>query len=225
MTKNTMHIIHVILDCGHGMNDTTNGKYSPLLEPSEFDLRDVTVYQNRFREGNFNRLIGQRLERMLKEAGFAVHVVSDSYNDNPLSDRVKKANEIAKKYGKENCIYVSIHSNASGTGIKWKDATGASVHCCRKSSEASRKLARLIYKHVLENGYNGNRSIPEDHIWYNDFFVLKNTKMPAVLVENLFYDNKSDLKKLMSDEHRDVIVSYLYHGILEFIVEGNYIKK
>ena len=49
--------------------------------------------------------------------------------------------------------------------------------------------------------------------------------MPAVLVENLFYDNKSDLKKLMSDEHRDVIVSYLYHGILEYMVEGNYIKK
>ena len=216
---------HIILDLGHGMNDTTKGKYSPLLDPKEFNLRDLTVYQNRFREGNFNRLIGQRLERMLKDAGFEVHIVSDSYNDTPLKERVKKANEIAKKYGKENCIYVSIHSNAAGNGIDWNNASGASVHCCRKCSEASKKLARLIYKHVLEKGYNGNRSIPEEHIWYNDFFVLKNTKMPAVLVENLFYDNKSDLKKLTSDEHRDVIVSYLYNGILEYIVEGKYIKK
>lgn len=213
--------MHIILDCGHGMNDTTLGKYSPLLDPNEFNLRDVTVYQNRFREGNFNRLIGQRLERMLKDAGFDVHIVSDNYKDNSLKDRVNKANQIAAKYSKGNCIYISIHSNASGNGINWKNATGASVHCCRKSSEKSKRLAQLIYKNILDNGYNGNRSIPKDHIWYNDFFVLKNTTMPAVLVENLFYDNKSDLKKLMSDEHRDVIVSYLYNGILEFIDEGN----
>ena len=213
--------MHIILDCGHGMNDTTKGKYSPLLDPNEFNLRDVTVYQNRFREGNFNRLIGQRLERMLKDAGFEVHIVNDCYKDNSLSDRVNKANQIAAKYGKANCIYISIHSNASGNGIAWKNATGVSVHCCRKSSEKSKKLARLIYKNILDKGYNGNRSIPKDHIWYNDFFVLKNTTMPAVLVENLFYDNKSDLKKLMSDEHRDVILSYLYNGILEFIDEVN----
>ena len=213
--------MHIILDFGHGMNDTTKGKYSPLLDPNEFNLRDLTVYQNRFREGNFNRLIGQRLERMLKDAGFEVHIVSDSYKDNSLNDRVKKANQIAAKYGKDNCIYISIHSNAAGNGIAWNNATGVSVHCCRKSSEKSKKLARLIYKHVLDKGYNGNRSIPKDHIWYNDFFVLKNTTMPAVLVENLFYDNKSDLKKLMSDEHRDVILSYLYNGILEFIDEVN----
>ena len=158
---------------------------------------------------------------MLKDAGFEVHIVNDSYKDNSLSDRVNKANQIAAKYGKGNCIYISIHSNAAGNGIAWNNATGVSVHCCRKSSEKSKKLARLIYKHVLEKGYNGNRSIPKDHIWYNDFFVLKNTTMPAVLVENLFYDNKSDLKKLMSDEHRDVILSYLYNGILEFIDEVN----
>lgn len=213
--------MHIILDCGHGMNDTTKGKYSPMLDPNEFNLRDVTVYQNRFREGNFNRLIGQRLERMLKDAGFEVHIVSDSYKDNSLNDRVNKANQIAAKYGKGNCIYISIHSNAAGNGIDWNNASGVSVHCCRKSSEKSKKLARLIYKHALDKGYNGNRSIPKDHIWYNDFFVLKNTSMPAVLVENLFYDNKSDLKKLMSDEHRDVIASYLYNGILEFIAEVN----
>ena len=213
--------MHIILDCGHGMNDTTKGKYSPLLDQNEFNLRDVTVYQNRFREGNFNRLIGQRLERMLKDAGFEVHIVNDSYKDNSLNDRVNKANQIAAKYGKDNCIYISIHSNAAGNGIAWNNATGVSVHCCRKSSEKSKKLARLIYKNILDKGYNGNRSIPKDHIWYNDFFVLKNTTMPAVLVENLFYDNKSDLKKLMSDEHRDVILSYLYNGILEFIDEGN----
>lgn len=213
--------MHIILDCGHGMNDTTKGKYSPMLDSSEFNLRDLTVYQNRFREGNFNRLIGQRLERMLKDAGFEVHIVNDSYKDNSLKDRVNKANQIATKYGKDNCIYISIHSNAAGNGINWNNATGVSVHCCRKSSEKSKRLAQLIYKHVLDKGYNGNRSIPKDHIWYNDFFVLKNTTMPAVLVENLFYDNKSDLKKLMSDEHRDVILSYLYNGILEFIGEEN----
>ena len=212
-----MNNIHVILDCGHGMNDTTDGKYSPLLDPSEFNLRDITVFQNRFREGNFNRLIGQRLERMLKSAGFEVHVVSDNYNDNSLNDRVNKANQIAAKYGKNNCIYISIHSNAAGNGTDWNNATGVSVHCCRKSSESSKKLARLIYKHVLAKGYNGNRSIPQDNIWYNDFYVLKHTTMPAVLVENLFYDNKSDLKKLMDDKHRNEIVSYLYQGILEFV--------
>ena len=76
INKTTKNSMHIILDLGHGMNDTTKGKYSPLLDPKEFNLRDLTVYQNRFREGNFNRLIGQRLERMLKDAGFEVHTVS-----------------------------------------------------------------------------------------------------------------------------------------------------
>ena len=211
-----MNNIQVILDCGHGLNDTTDGKYSPLLNPGEFNLRDVTVFQNRFREGNFNSLIGQRLERMLRGAGFEVHTVSDNYNDNSLNDRVNKANQIAAKYGKNNCIYISIHSNAAGNGADWRAASGTSIHCCRKSSENSKRLARLIYKHVLDKGYNGNRSIPQDNIWYNDFYVLKHTTMPAVLVGNVFYDNKSDLKKLMDDKHRNEIVSYLYQGILDF---------
>ena len=52
-----------------------------------------------------------------------------------------------------------------------------------------------------------------------NFYIIKNSKCPAVLTENFFYDNKEDLKYITSDLGHFEIVKTHVHGIFDY-VEG-----
>ena len=39
-------MMHIILDNGHGTDHHTKGKYSPALDPDEFDLTSSLVWGN-----------------------------------------------------------------------------------------------------------------------------------------------------------------------------------
>ena len=45
-----------------------------------------------------------------------------------------------------------------------------------------------------------------EHYWQANFYVIKNTRCPAVLTENLFQDNHEDVEFLMSAEGKAKIV-------------------
>ena len=61
--------------------------------------------------------------------------------------------------------------------------------------------------------------MPNEKYWTANFYVLKHTQCPAVLTENLFYDNKKDYEYMMSDKGKAEIVDIHVEGII------NYIKK
>lgn len=48
-------------------------------------------------------------------------------------------------------------------------------------------------------------------------YILKNTKCPAVLTENLFQDNKEDVDYLLSEEGKKAIVELHVDGICEYL--------
>lgn len=211
-----MNNVHIILDAGHANYNLTNGKCSPVLD-SEVGYDEETCYDGRFREGMFNRDIVKKLYEMLTKIGISVHIVSNDVKEASLSERVKRANEICNKYGKTNCIFLSIHANAAGNGKAWLNARGTSVHVCEHCSDDSKKLAQLIYTAAEQADFKGNRSVPKTKYWVNDFYVIKNTYCPAVLVENLFYDNREDIKILMSEEGRKKIATYIFVGLINFL--------
>lgn len=207
----------VLLDNGHGADDNTMGKHSPLLDETEFDLNDPTVYKNRFREGNWNRIIAKELAERLNEAGIETKLIVKEDKDIKLNERCKRVNEFCKKHSDKSIIFVSIHSNAAGSGSSWHGATGFSSHVARNASMWSKSLARSLWQAAAVSGYKGNRWVPELGFHINDFYVIKNVSCPATLAENLFYDNKDDLHKLMDPDHRRKIVNYLMAGILNFL--------
>ena len=47
--------------------------------------------------------------------------------------------------------------------------------------------------------------------------ICRDTNCPAVLTENLFQDNESDYKYLMSDEGREAIINLHVTGIVNYI--------
>lgn len=205
----------ILLDNGHGSRDITKGKYSPVLDSDEFNIYDETVYKSRFREGIFNRIIVKKLYEKLNNAGYEAKIIVPEDDDVSLGERVRRANA---EFAKNKCVFVSIHANAAGNGTSWSNARGLSVHVANHCSEMSVRLARNILDAGHRAGFAGNRSVPSERVWRNDFYVVKNTLMPAVLVENLFYDNKDDLKILMSEDGRERIVNYLYVGICNTVM-------
>lgn len=205
--------MRILLDFGHGADDITNGKFSPIVT----DIDDMTIYKNRFREGNFNRILGNAIADRLKELGYDVDIIVKEREDISLKERVARANAICAKYGAKNCVYLSVHANAAGSGSAWNNARGFCVYVAKKSSQASKDLAKHIYDAAEVTGFKGNRAVPKERYWTADFYVIKNTKCPAVLTENLFYDNKEDLKILTSEEGRKRIVDYHIAGLLNFL--------
>lgn len=208
-------IKHIILDPGHANYDIQIGKCSPVLT-SEEGWDDVTCYEGRFREGMFNRDIAKRLTEMFTKLGYEVHNTSPEDGNVSLQTRVKRANDVCKKYGTSTCIFISIHSNAAPKKHKdgWETARGVSVHTSKNCSEKSEQMARSILDCAVHDGFKGNRS---NGFQKDNFYVVKYTLCPAVLIENLFYNNKEDLKILMSDEGRKKITEYIFRGIINFL--------
>ena len=66
-------------------------------------------------------------------------------------------------------------------------------------------------------GLKGNRSVPKDRYWEANFTIIARTNCPAVLTENLFYDNKEDLAILKSEEGKKKIVDLHVEGIINYL--------
>lgn len=206
--------IYIILDYGHGKN--CPGKCSP----------DKTFY-----EWKFNRECGMAIARQLRALGYTVYetwtqdheplsapnrVCTKRELNAALNWRARKVNDYCAQFGTQNCISVSIHSNAAGGDGQWHNATGFCVMVGRKASEKSKRLARLIYDEADKRGLRGNRSVPQTHYWVQGLAMCDSTNCPAVLVEAMFYDNRSDLAILQSSDGREKIVSSVVDGITQY---------
>lgn len=192
----------ILIDNGHARD--TSGKHSP----------DRSFY-----EYKFNREIAIPLVEELKNRGYdAERIVTEDIHDVTLTERCRRVNEYCRRIGKQNVILVSVHANAAGNG-GWYNARGFSVFVARHCSAASKRLAQLLYDAAVARGLRGNRAVPPERYWEADFAMVKRTNCPAVLTENLFYDNKEDLAILQSEAGKRKIVDMHVEGIINFIKE------
>ena len=192
---NSLHARIVILDNGHG--DDTPGKCSP----------DKTFY-----EWKWNREFVQKLQIELEAEGYTVFVIVPEDNDISLTARANRANKICNEYGAGNCIFISVHVNAAGMG-NWMNATGWSVWTT-KGKTNSDKLAEYLCDACEPEGIKLRTDRSDgDKDYEANFTVIYKTICPAVLTENLFMDNKSDLEILKSEDGINKLISIHVNGI------------
>ena len=189
----------ILLDNGHGIQ--TPGKRSP----------DGTLL-----EYKYTREIVDLIIEGLQNRGLQVVKLVPEDDDISLSQRVKRANELYKKYNKE-AILISVHCNAAGADGKWHNASGWSVFVAQNASTKSKKLASTLCLEAEKNGLQGNRCIPKEKYWVQSLAICRDTNCPAVLTENMFQDNKSDVKFLLSEEGKKKIVETHINGILNYL--------
>lgn len=180
----------IALDDGHGME--TPGKRTPPLP-------DGTV----MRENEFNRAVVAKLDAHLKRCGFRTLLVAPGDNDVPLKTRTDAANAAKAD------LYVSVHANAIGSG-EWNGTQGIETFHFPGSING-KKAAEIIHRHLI-----GGTRLPDRGVKTANFHVLRETKMPAVLVECAFMTNLDDARLLLSDAYRSECAEELARGICEY---------
>jgi len=195
-----MSNLHILLNGGHGKN--TPGKRW------EFDGRT-------FYEWESNRETVNRVAKKLHSLGIPVHIITPESDDIPLSERARRVNELCAKYGKGNCLLLSVHSNASIN----HDARGVSLWTSRgktKSDEYAEIFWRCAKQHFVDAKLLADLS-DSDHDFEAGFHMVTKTACPAVLVEAFFYDNRKDFDYLLSEEGREAIADWYVESIQKCI--------
>ena len=191
----------ILIDNGHGSD--TPGKRSP---------------DGRFLEWKYNREISVRVTSELIRIGYDARLIVPEDTDIPLAERCRRVNAHCERFGRQNAILVSIHCNAAGNGSKWMNARGWSVYTSKGDTAADRLAdclcqAALKYFKDLRIRTDWSDGDPD---FEENFYILRHTICPAVLVENFFYDNPDDLRFLESEEGKERIVRVIVGGISRY---------
>ena len=163
-----------VFDIGHGVNTYPPSKGVPG-----------------FAEHTFNSNVVIEAKKLAEENGFKVILTQQPFKrDVPLSKRIAQINNANKK--DKIVAVISFHANASGS----KQANGKGVFYYR-GSRNGKKLAQLWLKHssvlpVKNWGKGLWECIPGT---WSDFYLVRATAPPTILIEHFFYTNPLELKK------------------------------
>lgn len=205
-----MAIKNIVLDPGHGGIDEA-GKYTTAPSKMHVFEDGTTAY-----EGVLNREIMHYVQECLSvhaDLNVMTTVNADDPTDLPLKDRVAQANALDP----QETIFVSIHCNAGG-------GTGFEIFTTRGETKSD-TLAEAI-ANAVENVYQRNNLrlrydfSDGDKDKEVDFYVLRKTKCPAVLLECGFFDNRGDFERLRDPEFQGDLGSFIYTGIINYVYHG-----
>lgn len=192
-------MLKIAIDAGHGLN--TAGKRIPkALDP------------NQTREWTLN----DRVARYQEEAAKLYEGVQTLRVDDPtgktdvsLATRCKRAND----WGAD--VYLSCHHNA---GIKLGTGGGIVAYCYKTGTEAAEYRDEIYKSCIAAGGLRGNRSDPTPE---KGFYVLKHTKMPAVLTEYGFMDSRTDAPVILTDAY----AKQMGYATMEAVAKKHNLKK
>ncbi|MEO1261946.1 MAG: N-acetylmuramoyl-L-alanine amidase [Bacteroidota bacterium] len=198
------------LDNGHGKEQA--GKRSPIWDEDDGGKMQFFEYE-------FNRDVVERIIKQLKKNGVAYYDVVPDYLKvgSFLKERVARANKEKSELPK---LFVSVHANAgpAATG-KWVASSikGAETWFAHNSRKG-KKMAAIFQRHILKKTGFKDRKLKSTKI--KNLYVLVKTVMPAILTENGFYNNKSEVKELMKDAVRQKIADAHVAAIMEIEKNG-----
>jgi N-acetylmuramoyl-L-alanine amidase len=152
--------------------------------------------------------LARRVERLLRKGGYQVVLSRKTDVFVSLHRRVQKA-EACKA-----TIFVSIHLNSDPAA----KGQGAEVYYYRAKKQKdgfrvieSRQLAHQILGHLSKDLSMMCRGVKN-----GDFYVIRESTMPAVLVEAAFITNPKDALLLASVPCRQKMANAIAKGIIDY---------
>ncbi len=153
------------------------------------------------REKDLNLAIALLVRDQLKEKGYQVIMSRETDTYIAKETRVEEANRSGAD------IYISIHQNATEEGA---GVNGMEVWYTEDGDRCdSKRLAQLIRQQTLKSTEAAERELRSDA----DFYVTKNTSMPACLIETGFLSNTAERRKLSHAEYQQQIAGGIVQGI------------
>jgi N-acetylmuramoyl-L-alanine amidase len=232
-------IAAVIIDPGHGGKDSgavgthsINGKSLKSVE------KEITLE------------VSKGLYSLLSSAYPDKRILMTRQGDTypSLEDRVSIANSVALKEN-EAIIYVSVHANASlnksarGYEVwylspeyrrtlvdreKFTDSAEV-VHIFNDMLEEEFTMESITIARFILNRFTEilGTSLPSRGLKAENWYVVRNARMPSVLVELGFVSNPDDARLMADQAHLKKFSEALYKGIRDFVEEfensGGYI--
>ena len=178
-------------------------KFSVIVDPGHGGLDPGAIGIGGIRESDVVLEVSKLVKKLLSEKGVNVLLTRKNEVDLDLPPRVSFANKT------DADIFVSIHANASRG--KRRDINGLETFYFR--GWKGRLLAKKIQKQILRVSPGS----PDRGVKQGRFYVIKNTKMPAALVEIGFLTGRLDARRLEKTAHRKRIAFAIAKGILEYL--------
>ena len=154
------------------------------------------VSRNGTRESDITATVGSLVSKYLVDAGYDAPVMQ--------SDSLLSVVSAANSWSAD--VFVSIHCNAAESS----DARGAETFHA-PYSEDGEVLARAIQTQIVSSVPIANRGVKTA-----GFYVLKNTDMPAVLIELAFLSNDYDESILTDPMRQDEFARAIARGITDY---------
>lgn len=214
----SLAIRQIVIDAGHG------GKDSGAIYPSGLLEKELTLD------------VATRVQKELLSKGLRVVMTRDTDVFIPLPNRSKIANK------KKADLFVSIHANASPS----QELKGFEVYTLSETSgrtqgppqelhgvperfvdnnlktilwllkEAKNRAESALLARWISDRVGRSVLVEGQRIKSANFYVLKNTECPAVLIEMGYGTNHQDENKLRSPHYRRRLAEAIANGILEY---------
>src|SRR5438874_4494350 len=146
-------------------------------------------------EKTMNLDVALRLRSVLQSYGYRVVMTRDSDVFIPLGTRVAIANAY------QDAIFVCIHFNATPR----RSASGIETYFYSSQSLA---LASAIHYYVAGGAPSANRGVRR-----RGFYVLRNTRIPSVLVECGFLTNPTEAQYAQNSAYQQKLALEIAHGV------------
>jgi N-acetylmuramoyl-L-alanine amidase len=189
----------IMIDAGHGGSDpgAMNGSH---------------------KEKVYTLQIAKRLQTQLEKLGFRVIMTRTGDTYPTLQDRAA----LCKKYKPD--LYISIHCNSStnktpagietyrAVPVGGTETKGSKVKTEKQSAnEFDANSSRLAFE--IQKGMLAATGAADRGTRHQAIYVIGNASCPAVLVEVGYLSNDAELKKIVSPEYQNKIVSGILAGL------------
>lgn len=151
-------------------------------------------------EKDISLSVALKLKAILEENNIEVILTRNSDDNVSLTHRVSIANESNADF------FISLHCN-----YYEDDAQVSGLECYYNNPDATESK---IYAESIINATSLSDDIISREAKVGNYYVLRNTKMPAVLVEMGFLSNFSERQKLSSEDYQEILSQKIAEGIL-----------
>lgn len=178
------------------------------IDPGHGGIDPGATYKDIY-EKDINLSIALKLKKELENNGAIVYLTR--YDDIDLSistNNHKKSdlNNRVRAINNSNAdLFISIHLNSYGTS--WY---GVQIFYDDNNSN-NEVLASIMDKNIRD--LNGNRTYKNK----NDLYLLKNIKVPGILVEVGFLSNENERYLLTNSKYQEKVSKSLCNGIKEYL--------
>jgi N-acetylmuramoyl-L-alanine amidase len=172
-----------------------------VLDPGHGGRDPGAVGPNGLKEAAVNLAVAKKAADMLRQAGAEVKLTrtTDVFVD--LQPRCDIANSFGADY------FVSIHCNSAGT----PQAEGTETYCYKLGGQGE-ALAKAVQAELIAATGRADRGIKTAN-----YYVLRKTNMPAVLVELAFISNPEEERLLGSPDYQEKCATAIAKGISKVI--------